>query len=75
MKNLFQLDILSRKFDTFQIDNFIAQQIVFIKNLIIIFKNFSMSITIIIKKFEYLVSKRFAIQIIKKKIKNYSILK
>ena len=75
MKNLFQLDILSRKFDTFQIDNFIAQQIVFIKNLIIIFKNFSMSITIIIKKFEYLMSKQLVIQIIKKKIKNYSILR
>ena len=75
MKNLFQLDILSRKFDISQIDNFIAQQIAFVKNLITIFKNFSMSITIIIKKFEYLVSKRLAIQIIKKKIKNYSILK
>ena len=75
MKNLFQFDILSRKFDISQIDNFIAQQIALVKNLMTIFKNFSMSITIIIKKFEYLMSKRLVIQIIKKKIKNYSILK
>ena len=75
MKNLFQLDILSRKFDIFQINNFIAQQIVFIKNFMRIFRNFSISITIIIEKFEYLMSKRLVIQIIKKKIKNYSILK
>ena len=75
MKNLFQLNILSRRFNIFQIEKIIAQQIVFIKNLITILKKFLMSITIIIKKFEYLMSKRLVIQIIKKKIKNYSILK
>ena len=75
MKNLFQLNILSRRFNIFQIDKIIVQQITLIKNLMTIFKNFSISITIIIEKFEYLVLKRLVIQIIKKKIKNYSILK
>ena len=75
MKNFFQFNILSRRFDIFQIDKIIVQQIVFIKNFMTIFKNFSMSITIIIKKFEYLMSKQLVIQIIKKKIKNYSILR
>ena len=75
MKILFQLNISSRKIDISQINNFIVQQIAFIKDFMTILKNFSMSIIIIIEKFEYLMSKRLVIQIIKKKVKNHSMLK